>query len=80
MPKYAIALHGGAGTILKEEMTGEMEQLYFQGLEEALNAGYAVLDKGGSAVDAVTQSCIALEDNILFNAGRGSVFTRSGGP
>jgi beta-aspartyl-peptidase (threonine type) len=78
MSKYAIALHGGAGTILKEEMTGEMEQLYIQGLEEALNAGYAVLDKGGSAVDAVTQSCMLLEDNILFNAGRGSVFTRSG--
>src|SRR6476469_2120177 len=78
MHKYAIALHGGAGTIVREEMSQEMEQTYILGLEEALDAGYAILDKGGSAIDAVTQSCIALENNLLFNAGRGSVFTRSG--
>ncbi|HJW17206.1 MAG TPA: isoaspartyl peptidase/L-asparaginase [Flavisolibacter sp.] len=78
MPKYAIALHGGAGTIDRKDITGEMEKAYKLGLEEALDAGYLILDKGGSAVDAVTQSCVILEDSPLFNAGRGSVFTRTG--
>jgi L-asparaginase / beta-aspartyl-peptidase len=78
MPKYAIALHGGAGTIVREDMIEELEHAYIRGLEEALDAGYAILDKGGSAIEAVTQGCIVLEDNLLFNAGRGSVFTRSG--
>jgi len=78
MPEYAIALHGGAGTILREEMNEELENAYLNGLEEALNIGYAILEKGGSAIDAVTQCCVVLEDNVLFNAGRGSVFTNSG--
>lgn len=78
MAKYTLALHGGAGTILKEDMTPELETAYLQGLEEALAAGYAILERGGSAIDAVKAATIMLEDNILFNAGRGSVFTKKG--
>ncbi len=78
MSTYTIALHGGAGTILKEDMTPELEATYLQGLEDALNAGYVILDKGGTALEAVKVTTIALEDNILFNAGRGSVFTNKG--
>lgn len=73
-----MVIHGGAGTILKDEMTSQLETVYLQGLQEALNAGYAVLEKGGTAVNAVKAAVIFLEDNILFNAGRGSVFTKKG--
>jgi beta-aspartyl-peptidase (threonine type) len=59
-------------------MSPEKEKAYRDGLAEALNAGYSVLEKGGTALDAVRASVIVLEDNILFNAGRGSVFTRTG--
>lgn len=76
--QYSIVIHGGAGTILKKEMTPELEQAYMQGLQDSLNAGYSVLYKGGSAVDAVRAAVVVLEDNILFNAGRGSVFTKKG--
>jgi beta-aspartyl-peptidase (threonine type) len=75
---FAIAIHGGAGTILKEDMTPELEKAYLEGLEAALNAGYAVLEEGGSAVNAVKAAVVILEDNVLFNAGRGSVFTKKG--
>lgn len=78
MSKYTIAIHGGAGTILKDDMTPELEAKYLQGLEEALLAGYTILEKGGTAINAVKQAVIVLEDNILFNAGRGSVFTKKG--
>lgn len=78
MQKFSMAIHGGAGTILKEDMTPELEQAYLAGLEEALAAGYAVLEEGGSAVNAVKASIVVLEDNLLFNAGRGSVFTKKG--
>jgi len=78
MPKYSIAVHGGAGTILPEEMTPEVEAAYKLGLKQAVDAGYAILDKGGSAVDAVRAAVIILEDNELFNAGRGAVFTKDG--
>ena len=78
MSKYTIALHGGAGTILKEDMTPELEAAYLAGLEEALAAGYAVLDEGGTAINAVKATVMVLEDNMLFNAGRGSVFTKKG--
>jgi beta-aspartyl-peptidase (threonine type) len=78
MSKFAIAIHGGAGTILKADMTPELEAAYTDGLQAALNAGYIVLQNGGSAIDAVKASTIILEDNILFNAGRGSVFTKKG--
>jgi len=76
--KLTIAVHGGAGTILKQDMTPELEQSYKQGLREALLAGYAVLEKNGFAMDAVIAASVVLEDNILFNAGRGSVFTKRG--
>lgn len=75
---YALAIHGGAGTILKSTMTSEKEEAYKAGLKAALEAGEAVLRDGGSAVDAVTAAVCALEDEPLFNAGRGAVFTTEG--
>jgi beta-aspartyl-peptidase (threonine type) len=78
MGNFTIAIHGGAGTILKEDMTPELEEAYFEGLERALSAGYAVLEQGGLAVNAVKAAIVILEDNVLFNAGRGSVFTKKG--
>jgi len=78
MQKISLAIHGGAGTIIKEDMTAELEKAYLEGLQGALTAGYAILEKGGSASDAVTAATIIMEDNILFNAGRGSVFTKKG--
>ncbi|MBC7830335.1 MAG: isoaspartyl peptidase/L-asparaginase [Chitinophagaceae bacterium] len=76
--KFTIVIHGGAGTILKEDMTSELEQAYTSALNDALEAGYSVLETGGSALDAVKTATIILEDNTLFNAGRGSVFTKKG--
>jgi L-asparaginase / beta-aspartyl-peptidase len=78
MNRYAIAVHGGAGTILKRNMTPDMEAGYRAALQEALEAGAAVLDQGGSALDAVEAATIRIEDNTHFNAGRGSVFTHEG--
>jgi L-asparaginase / beta-aspartyl-peptidase len=78
MQQFSLAIHGGAGTILKEDMTPELEQAYFDGLREALDAGYAVLEEGGNSVNAVKAAIVVLEDNMLFNAGRGSVFTKKG--
>ena len=78
MGKYTIAIHGGAGTIIKEEMTPALEAAYLQGLQDAVDGGYAVLEQGGSAINAVKASIVILEDNMLFNAGRGSVFTKKG--
>jgi len=78
MGKFTMAIHGGAGTILKEDMTPELEAAYLEGLNNALNAGYAVLEQGGNAVNAVKAAIVILEDNVLFNAGRGSVFTKKG--
>lgn len=76
--KFALAIHGGAGTILKNNMTPEKEKLYTQGLDDALNAGNEVLAKGGTALDAVVAAIMIMEDNPLFNAGKGSVFTNDG--
>ena len=78
MQKFSIVIHGGAGTILKEDMTPQLEQAYMQGLQDAVNAGYAVLEEGGTAANAVKAAIVILEDNLLFNAGRGSVFTKKG--
>jgi beta-aspartyl-peptidase (threonine type) len=75
---FSIAIHGGAGTILKSDMTPQLEQAYLDALKDALNAGYAVLEEGGTAVNAVKAAVVVLEDNLLFNAGRGSVFTKKG--
>ncbi|WP_266205108.1 isoaspartyl peptidase/L-asparaginase family protein [Pontibacter kalidii] len=71
MRKYAIALHAGAETVKREEVTKEQEKLYREGLEEALQAGSTVLEKGGSALDAVAAAIERMENNPLFNAGRG---------
>lgn len=70
-----IALHGGAGTILKSNMTPEREAAYHAGLKACLEAGLKILNEGGSALDAATAAVMALEDNPLFNAGRGAVYT-----
>jgi beta-aspartyl-peptidase (threonine type) len=78
MQKLTMVIHGGAGTIVKEDMTPELEAAYLQALKDGLDAGYAVLEEGGSAVNAVKAAVVILEDNILFNAGRGSVFTKKG--
>jgi L-asparaginase / beta-aspartyl-peptidase len=78
MSRYTLVVHGGAGTILKEDMTPQLEAAYMQGLEDGLTAGYAVLDEGGTAVNAVKAALVVMEDNMLFNAGRGSVFTKKG--
>jgi L-asparaginase / beta-aspartyl-peptidase len=76
--KYTIVLHGGAGTILKTDLTPELEQAYLTGLRQAAETGFAILQNGGTALEAVKQTVMALEDNILFNAGRGSVFGADG--
>ena len=78
MNPFSIAIHGGAGTLLKGQMTSEKEAAYTSGLQAALDAGYEILTKGGSALDAVTASVVLLENNPLFNAGKGSVFTAKG--
>lgn len=78
MQPYSLVIHGGAGTILKEDMTPELEKAYMEGLDEALRAGFAVLEEGGTATNAVKAAVVVLEDNLLFNAGRGSVFTKKG--
>src|SRR4029077_19126735 len=73
-----LAIHGGAGTILKKNMTAEKEAAYRRSLENALKAGYDLLEKGQPALDAVLAATMVLEDDVLFNAGRGSVFAKDG--
>jgi beta-aspartyl-peptidase (threonine type) len=75
---FGMAIHGGAGTLPRTEMGSEQELLYRAGLAAALDAGFAVLQAGGTSLDAVTHAVMALEDNPLFNAGRGAVFTHDG--
>jgi beta-aspartyl-peptidase (threonine type) len=75
---HTLVIHGGAGTIVKDDMTPELEKAYMDGLRDALSAGFAVLDEGGTAVNAVKAALVVLEDHILFNAGRGAVFTKKG--
>jgi beta-aspartyl-peptidase (threonine type) len=75
---FGLAIHGGAGTLPRAEMGGEIERKYRSGLAAALDAGYAVLQRGGTSLDAVTRSVTVLEDNPLFNAGLGAVFTYDG--
>lgn len=78
MKKFGIAIHGGAGTIKKSTMTSFNETQYTTELQHALIAGYTILEKGGTAIDAVENAVRLLEDCPLFNAGRGSVFTSDG--
>lgn len=75
--EWALALHGGAGTISRD-LPDSLKQQYYQGLEAALAAGEQVLESGGSAIDAVEATVRSLEDNPIFNAGRGAVFTSEG--
>jgi beta-aspartyl-peptidase (threonine type) len=74
----AIAVHGGAGDIPPAELTPEREAAYRTGLEQALRAGQAILDAGGPSLDAVVAAVQVLEDNPLFNAGRGAVIAANG--
>lgn len=76
--KIAIAIHGGAGTITRANMTPEMEEVYRESLENAIQKGYAVLKAGGSSLDAVEAAVMEMENNPLFNAGKGAVFTHEG--
>ncbi len=73
--KFSIAIHGGAGTLVKGMMTPEMESDYKAALKKALDAGYDALANDKTAVDAVEIAVKLLEDSPLFNAGKGSVFT-----
>lgn len=75
---FAIAIHGGAGSLSRARTTAEEETLYLDGLRAALDAGFDVLERGGGSLDAVTAAVVLLEDNPLFNAGRGAVLTRDG--
>lgn len=74
---FAIVIHGGAGTILKKNMSPEKEAAYKTKLEEAITKGYTILKNGGSSIDAVEQTIMILEDSPLFNAGKGAVFTNA---
>jgi len=72
---FKLLVHGGAGTILASAMTPKLEQDYRDGLKAALQMGYSILENGGSSLLAVEAAVISLEDNPLFNAGKGAVFT-----
>lgn len=75
---YVLVIHGGAGVILRESMDKETESSYRSALDEALTIGEDILKKGGTSLDAVEAVVMYLEDNPLFNAGRGAVFTHEG--
>lgn len=76
--EFAIVIHGGAGTILRENMSPEDETAYKAKLEEAIRVGHDILKNGGSSLDAVEHTINVLEDSPLFNAGKGAVFTHEG--
>jgi beta-aspartyl-peptidase (threonine type) len=75
---HAIAIHGGAGTLAPADLTPENERAYRAGLERALRAGFTILDAGGTALDAAVTAVQVLEDEPLFNAGRGAVLAANG--
>ncbi|WGK65916.1 isoaspartyl peptidase/L-asparaginase family protein [Croceiramulus getboli] len=74
-PNFGLVIHGGAGTILKKNMTDSLEMAYKAKLEEAIRAGHQILEAGGEAMEAVTAAINIMEDSPLFNAGKGAVFT-----
>jgi len=78
MQPFSIAIHGGAGTLVRGMMTSEKEQAYNAALDRALSIGYSILEKNGTATEAVCAAVTSLEDCPLFNAGKGSVFTAQG--
>jgi beta-aspartyl-peptidase (threonine type) len=75
---FAIAIHGGAGTLSRDDMSADQEKEYREALHASLDAGYAVLARGGSSLDATSAAVRVLEDDPLFNAGRGAVLNRDG--
>lgn len=75
---FGLAIHGGAGTILRTSMSDEKEREYKSALREAVEKGYLILEQGGSALDAVESAVIVLEDCPLFNSAKGSVYTHDG--
>ena len=75
---YALAIHGGAGTVPRAALSAEREREFRSGLAAALDAGFAVLERGGGSLDAVTTAVRILEDDALFNAGHGAALTRDG--
>ena len=77
-PEYVLVIHGGAGTILKKNMTPEKEEAYIAKLSEALKAGEEILKNGGTSLDAITEAILVMENSPLFNAGKGSVLTEEG--
>lgn len=76
--EFGLVIHGGAGTMQKKNYTEEKISAYNSKLKEALNKGYSVLESGGTALDAVEQTIIILENSPLFNSGKGAVFTSNG--
>ena len=76
--EFSIAIHGGAGTITRKNMTPEKENAYRSKLKETLNVGYSILNKGGTSLDAVEATIRIMENSELFNAGKGAVFTNAG--
>ena len=75
---FGIVIHGGAGTILKENMSDSLEQAYQQKLEEAIKTGHEILANGGTALEAVQRTINVMEDSPLFNSAKGAVFTNEG--
>ena len=75
--KFGIVIHGGAGTILKKNMSNEMELMYLDQLEQAVKIGYDIIKKNGDGKKAVEKTINFLEDSPLFNAGKGAVLTLS---
>ncbi len=78
MNKFSLAIHGGAGTLIKGMMTPEKEIAYKNALRNALSKAYHILENHGTAIEAVAKAVVELEDSYLFNAGKGSVFTTDG--
>lgn len=75
---FGIVIHGGAGTILKENMSDSLESAYKAKLKEAISVGYEILKNGGTSMEAVTHTINVMEDSPLFNSGKGAVFTHEG--
>lgn len=75
---YVLVIHGGAGSIRPGAVSAADEALYKQGLQRALNTGYSILEKGGTALDAVQAAIVTLEDDSMFNAGKGAVYADNG--
>ncbi|NQU33847.1 MAG: isoaspartyl peptidase/L-asparaginase [Bacteroidetes bacterium] len=77
-PEFVLVIHGGAGTILRENLSPEKEEAYLNKLNEALLAGENILKTGGSSLDAITEAILIMENSPLFNAGKGAVFSEEG--